>query len=641
MQHDRREGHAPLHHYNNSRHNNNLTQSQILSPQTPKKSTISFRYGPSGGQTTINPTLSDQTPIRKAVEEARRKVLRTEHDLSNGYSRHRSATRERSSNESNKREKSLNRAFVSPIASVDVKNTQLINKQTPSPQRYYNLADRNNNKIYNSQQYCNNNNKNSEVNNKNKNIYPYRSSHNIPDVVPKLSLNHKNPLTITSSLFTANKDGKSSHIVVNDLRKCSDSKKPTPKERIRRAKSASKYNYNGDKTNLDARVLNTSTETSSNNSEIAKQTLEQRRLLREIERAQEISQSTHESSDYYGKTLSDDYNDDATDYDIADDFGAGSSSYLNSSPVAYKASISIKKPTETHQNYTKKTNRMANSIIRIDPYSNKNNQILQRTQRERSCQPFKDQIYHENLNKNAKINREIRIGSDGILKTNQEDDAKHLTQKHLVNASKMWREGVIMRSRSQSRGPYELCASKSTTKAHEDVVIARQDAFLANRSKTSLNLKEHTNGPTRLASWRSFSRLTHGSTTALNARSRAKTPQRMPLSDDATAILEIYDPVKNDRRRENLMRKALLTANDSIGFNIIQQELESFRQLKELALGRTRCVKIADLPAVERLNAAEILKKYKLYLQRPKKKPLHEYYNDDDAELEGRLFLKV
>lgn len=633
MQHDRREGPAPLHPYNNSRHNNNLTQSQILSPQTPKKSTISFRYGPSGGQTTINPTLSDQTSIRKAVEETRRKVLRTEHDLSNGYSRHRSATRERFSNESNKREKSLNRAFVSPIASVEVKNTQLINKQTSSPQRYYNLADRNNNKVYNSQQYCNNNNKN-------KNIYPYRSNHNIPDVVPKLSLNHKNPLTITSSLFTDNKEGKSSHIVVNDLIKCSDSTKPMPKERIRRAKSVSKYNYNGDKTNLDARVSNTSTETSSNNSEIAKQTLEQRKLLREIEKAQEISQSTHESSDYYGKTLSD-YNDDATDYDIVDDFEAGSSSYLNSSPVAYKASISIKKPSGTHQNYTKKTNRMANSIIRIDPYSKKNNQILQRTQRERSCQSFKDQIYDENLNKNAKIKREIQIGSDGILKTNQEDDAKHLTQKHLLNASKMWREGVIMRSRSHSRGPYELSASKSTKKAHEDVVKARQDAFLANRSKTSLNLIEHTSGPTRLASWRSFSRLTHGSTTALNARLRAKTPQRMPLSDDATAILEIYDPVKNDRRREHLRRKALLTANDSIGFNIIQQELESFRQLKELALGRTRCVKIADLPAVERLNAAEILKKYKLYLQRPKNKPLHEYYNDDDAELEGRLFLKV
>lgn len=29
----------------------------------------------------------------------------------------------------------------------------------------------------------------------------------------------------------------------------------------------------------------------------------------------------------------------------------------------------------------------------------------------------------------------------------------------------------------------------------------------------------------------------------------------------------------------------------------------------------------------------------KLMFQRPKRKPLHEFYNDDDAELEG-LFLK-
>uniref|UniRef100_A0A7E4W3K9 AMP-binding domain-containing protein n=1 Tax=Panagrellus redivivus TaxID=6233 RepID=A0A7E4W3K9_PANRE len=82
-----------------------------------------------------------------------------------------------------------------------------------------------------------------------------------------------------------------------------------------------------------------------------------------------------------------------------------------------------------------------------------------------------------------------------------------------------------------------------------------------------------------------------------------KPKPRAPLSCDASLVLELFDPDKSERRRLAAERSNLLVARDRIGFDSVQQNLKSFNLQKNLA--------------------------------RPKRRALHEFYNDDDAELEA------
>lgn len=102
-------------------------------------------------------------------------------------------------------------------------------------------------------------------------------------------------------------------------------------------------------------------------------------------------------------------------------------------------------------------------------------------------------------------------------------------------------------------------------------------------------------------------------------------------------ILDIYDPLRNDRNLYEEMERSRRLKNDIVGVDTVQDALDSFKTLKSLALGRDRTIKLGDLPGVPDIHFKFTLRQKQRYvLQRPRKKPLQEYYNDDDAELEGK-----
>ncbi|KAL3999067.1 AMP-binding enzyme family protein [Acanthocheilonema viteae] len=69
--------------------------------------------------------------------------------------------------------------------------------------------------------------------------------------------------------------------------------------------------------------------------------------------------------------------------------------------------------------------------------------------------------------------------------------------------------------------------------------------------------------------------------------------------------------------------------------NFVDQKLNTFVRISNLGLGR-KFVKVSDLKCSKYFYQSHILHECRLMsFQRPKKKPLHEYYNDDDAELEA------
>lgn len=71
--------------------------------------------------------------------------------------------------------------------------------------------------------------------------------------------------------------------------------------------------------------------------------------------------------------------------------------------------------------------------------------------------------------------------------------------------------------------------------------------------------------------------------------------------------------------------------------NFVEQKLTTFTRISDLGLGR-KCIKVSDLKCCKYFYESRILHECRLMsFQRPKKKPLHEYYNDDDAELEGEF----
>lgn len=74
--------------------------------------------------------------------------------------------------------------------------------------------------------------------------------------------------------------------------------------------------------------------------------------------------------------------------------------------------------------------------------------------------------------------------------------------------------------------------------------------------------------------------------------------------------------------------------------NFVDQKLADYKQICDLHLGKEGNIRISDLSCCWFFYNAQILKHCRnLSLQRPKKKPLHEYYNDDDIELEGISFV--
>ncbi|KAL3076785.1 hypothetical protein niasHS_011522 [Heterodera schachtii] len=102
-----------------------------------------------------------------------------------------------------------------------------------------------------------------------------------------------------------------------------------------------------------------------------------------------------------------------------------------------------------------------------------------------------------------------------------------------------------------------------------------------------------------------------------------------------------------DQRREERERAEALPDGQ---FERVQRELKAFAERRHLALGRRRKVRIAEL-GLDQLHAQLATKQANAdasssgtvegynyctkMFQRPRKKPLHEYYNDDDAELEA------
>lgn len=114
---------------------------------------------------------------------------------------------------------------------------------------------------------------------------------------------------------------------------------------------------------------------------------------------------------------------------------------------------------------------------------------------------------------------------------------------------------------------------------------------------------------------------------------------RLPLSTDASIILEVFDPDKNDRRRAATEKTAMTASRDKIGFDLVQQELRAFSLVKNLCLGKFRRIQVSDLLGIEQWHSNLIMKKHQMTnLQRPQRKSLQEYYNDDDAQLEGKNF---
>ncbi|CEF68538.1 Disco-interacting protein 2 homolog C [Strongyloides ratti] len=135
----------------------------------------------------------------------------------------------------------------------------------------------------------------------------------------------------------------------------------------------------------------------------------------------------------------------------------------------------------------------------------------------------------------------------------------------------------------------------------------------------------------------------YSSQTTINGKIQSSFTRNLPLSYDISQVITIFDPKKIEEQR----KKKYKSFNDSsiimypknnpnAGFIFVHNELKSFTKTKMITVGgrNVRSIRIADLPNIDKMHSNLILKKYH-FLQRPRSKPLHEYYNDDDAELEA------
>uniref|UniRef100_A0A915Q1K2 AMP-dependent synthetase/ligase domain-containing protein n=1 Tax=Setaria digitata TaxID=48799 RepID=A0A915Q1K2_9BILA len=129
------------------------------------------------------------------------------------------------------------------------------------------------------------------------------------------------------------------------------------------------------------------------------------------------------------------------------------------------------------------------------------------------------------------------------------------------------------------------------------------------------------------------------------------------LNETFEAVLEsLRRSLKKQRPRNTVFGRTILTEGVSVAIrkfnpsrsykklslkrfkderNFVEQKLNTFVRISDLGLGR-KSIKISDLKCCKYFYESHILHECRLMsLQRPKKKPLHEYYNDDDAELEA------
>ncbi|KAK6105889.1 AMP-binding enzyme family protein [Brugia pahangi] len=129
------------------------------------------------------------------------------------------------------------------------------------------------------------------------------------------------------------------------------------------------------------------------------------------------------------------------------------------------------------------------------------------------------------------------------------------------------------------------------------------------------------------------------------------------LNETFEAVLEsLRRSLKKHRPRNTSFERTLLTQGFSVAVkkfnplhaykklslkrfkderNFVEQKLNTFIRISDLGLGR-KFIKVSDLKCCNYFYQLHIIHECRLMgLQRPKKKPLHEYYNDDDAELEA------
>jgi hypothetical protein len=133
----------------------------------------------------------------------------------------------------------------------------------------------------------------------------------------------------------------------------------------------------------------------------------------------------------------------------------------------------------------------------------------------------------------------------------------------------------------------------------------------------------------------------------VNYQLSSKYPPTVPFKfvndiEDCSCVLEFFDPNTNDKRRANKERLSRFIKHDTIGFRSIQQQLKSFNSVCTLKIGgRTTRITLKNIKNLDKIYSQLILHNYHL-IQRPRKKPLHEFYKDqEEAELEGLCFNQI
>ncbi|VDK42538.1 unnamed protein product [Anisakis simplex] len=111
---------------------------------------------------------------------------------------------------------------------------------------------------------------------------------------------------------------------------------------------------------------------------------------------------------------------------------------------------------------------------------------------------------------------------------------------------------------------------------------------------------------------------------AKQASNDARRKSSTILTTGASVVLRHHNPLPSELNE------------DVVQHDFVEEELCAYRRVAVLGLGRKSRIQVGQLECSKQFSNANILKLCRTFsLQRPKKKPLHEYYNDDDAELEA------
>ncbi|CAD5208915.1 unnamed protein product [Bursaphelenchus xylophilus] len=106
-----------------------------------------------------------------------------------------------------------------------------------------------------------------------------------------------------------------------------------------------------------------------------------------------------------------------------------------------------------------------------------------------------------------------------------------------------------------------------------------------------------------------------------------------PEKTTGSFILDVYNPGKVDRQREEDLDSSRRLLNDVVGLEGVHESLRTYQMVANLRIGLKK-IKLSKLEGIADILIRNNHKQQSL-LQRPRKKPLQEYYNDDDAELEA------